>query len=223
MGRWVAEQSDDYMRTAREVVGGLQTQIAAVIRDGTYLYREDEIYERIEEHLQRAQVEPEKIANQINKFKEFDHWFRTASRTTVLATAEESARPAEDADGFALPAPTSAAQEEEPETEADSLIDVANLEFFVVQTGSAKNPCKRLHRLHGRCPTKPERDTRRFVWVTDFDNAEYNAVCLRCWPPSDFDRQSLENSCGRTAVEEAGEASSEDDSSTDDEVEAKVD
>ena len=79
LGRWIAEQSDDYLRTAREVVGTIQTEIAEAVRQGHHRHQEDEILGRMSEHLAKLGVDDYKIDEQRER-ERFKHFERGSCR-----------------------------------------------------------------------------------------------------------------------------------------------
>ena len=52
LGRWMPEQSDDYLRTARAVIGEIQTRVAKAIRDGDDRLDESESSNSLAEFLE---------------------------------------------------------------------------------------------------------------------------------------------------------------------------
>ena len=75
-GRWVAEQSDDYVRTAREVVGSAQKTVADAVRSGRHRYSEEESLDKLAEHMLARDVPTERVRSQLERLKCFDIWYR---------------------------------------------------------------------------------------------------------------------------------------------------
>ena len=70
LGRWMAAQSDDYVRTARQVVLQIQNRIAEAIRNLSTVPDEEDVYQELSGHLKRRGCTDVKVEAVIAGLKE---------------------------------------------------------------------------------------------------------------------------------------------------------
>ena len=225
IGRWVPEQSDDYVRTAGQKVTSIQSKIATLIRTGRLVLDEEDSFTALETRVaakgweESAQlgmrVEIAGITNEYAaKMKTYLASRAAGGNTSSALQSQTGVEPIVvdgDAQDFCGEA---AAQDPNAELSfgdaglelaSDLLPEQAEEEhpYFLAQVRKgSKRTYKRLHKTASTsCSTKPGFSSLQFSWVADYRLVSYDAVCFRCWPKSDFDRLDLENHLGTTNFE----------------------
>ena len=158
MGRWLPEQSDDYLRTARAVVYGVQQLVADTFR-----------------------TQPDKIVEDenIEHFKEFltDHK-SDSDRVELLSAYMCMPLNAVPLDLHSLPSP--------PTPEAVVALPIMQVEKddsllpYVVHY-TAKTRFTRLHKKGG-CWRRPGHELKEVSYHATLSEAPYMSWCTDCWP-----------------------------------------
>jgi hypothetical protein len=198
LGRWTPEQSDDYLRTARDMVTSIQDKIAKSMRENLGMLDETDVSRDVAATLRSLGASEEIVEAQLLRLNMEGHMSsleggdRTPSRgesppsspwvnvpnvsetdTTVVVVEEDWYKIAGSADE---PEAVTEVGDAEP---LDS--EQMPTDLFVAVRGHGKRKARRLHSLQSTCPVKPGLGSYRHEWVHDLGTASYSAVCLRCW------------------------------------------
>ena len=155
LGRWLPEQSDDYLRTARAVVLGLQRQVAVAIRSDPTKVVEDETMGDLQHHLEQRGVHTDRITLLKMRME-----FQLAASVDTLAP-------------HVVP---------EVPVDLPQMIDLENetkLPYIVHYT--PKTRFSRLHRAGG-CRRRPGRELREVTFHATISEAPFMDYCTDCWP-----------------------------------------
>ena len=226
LGRWSPDQSDDYLRTAGQVITEMQITIARRFREGNLKLDDESVtLERIAERMRKRGCDEDRVASQMdrltgaleeyrNRWRDFRENFEYASPFRAVASDDDGfAEPQYDAERVhvAEAAPLWEGDELdlgdlEPENEAEpptaalipeieQLLEQAREEaeepkYYVKMVRlSAGRHFRRLHKAVGtKCPHRPDVNDPTAEWHFSLATAQYDAVCLRCWPRSEAER-----------------------------------
>jgi hypothetical protein len=192
IGRWVPEQSDDYMRTARAKVFAVQSQVSAAIRGAPDRVDESRELERFREYLGKRLEEgaAEQVYADINILDE-QYGLRRDNTPTEVAEASET-------------------EEGEKERELIAVVEDEPLEEtrarFVVCFGRKKGHA-RVHTIPG-CWRRPGVDILHFEYTDDLGGYEELTYCRDCHRAAPWAIEEDSSPRGEQSPEETSSSSS---------------
>ncbi|CAE8672089.1 unnamed protein product [Polarella glacialis] len=207
LGRWMPDASDDYARTARQVVYGIQKLIVKKFQTNPVGLDEDTGKAEMEAYLDKKGLGSLEVKRVMKKL---DVKAMLAGDSIVAAPAGQL-DPVDallDNDGFGPASVGSLLGAEAPR---------ARTKYFITYT--AKRKISRLH-LTGGCHRVPGLDVKDYEFVDDKDQLEWNAFCHSCWrqgrTPEEEDREAILATGGLASElpEQGGDVSSTDESSS---------
>eukprot|EP00973_Karenia_brevis_P040655 5623881-Karenia_brevis.AAC.1 len=69
LGRWVPEQSDDYLRAARSTVYGIQDVVSSALRNNDPRITEEEVLDGLKEYLSKKSLDPLAIGHIVDDLR----------------------------------------------------------------------------------------------------------------------------------------------------------
>jgi hypothetical protein len=192
LGRWIPEQSDDYLLTSRSVVASVQDKVAVAIREGSIKLDETEALEGMRQSLEAKEVPEHQIIDILYNFD----WLKYGWTETSLDCKDDS-----DESRFksvVYPDPVlgeamsreearwifyqSRLEQKEP-SEAikdDDKDDDTITDQFIINT-SAKTRTRCLH-LIGGCWRRRGFELKNYEEHYSLEGLQYDMVCKTCWP-----------------------------------------
>ena len=207
LGRWMPEQSDDYLLTSRAIVGKLQRAVAKALREGNPLIDESESMLKMRDFMKKLGFGEERISNQEERLEfqrvsdgtetppptedEVEQWLRTMRSSNMLVTDDQSNSIDELRWGFYRI--QQADQEEVEELEAPEPEGPEAPPYII--NFSTKRKVATIH-LYNGCWRKIGRDLKNYQYLYDLADASEEAeFCKDCCPenwvcPQDTDSSS---------------------------------
>ena len=166
IGRWKpGEQSDDYVRSTRQIVTALQDRVAKSLREEPSAVDEEDLYDELSAHLLSGGVPAAEVPDAIDRlrptwaFEGDEEDTRPGARTPLAASPLAPAGPASDDEPVAPPTP-------------------GREGYWMSITRNRQFRC--LHRFGG-CYFRPGVNVRCFELIKDVGEAVFDSRCLLCF------------------------------------------
>eukprot|EP00974_Lingulodinium_polyedra_P103169 9988111-Lingulodinium_polyedra.AAC.2 len=199
LGRWVPQQSDDYVDTARAIVYAVQLRVTQGFREKDFPFDESVLSERIRGYLQDRGWDQDE-ARDVGESMRLEFMERPIEEDAVLAKI-----PGTPAAGVPMPGTPggttswtplpSSSQTTATSTTTRALQAHGDNSGHGTCAGSSTDPvvkrfliCRsrktgfaRLH-ITGACSVRPGVSVYDYEFVNDVESAEVDGHCRRCWP-----------------------------------------
>ena len=196
IGRWRPSDSDEYVRTSREIVWGIQSEVAEKIRHsaGEDVCHEEGLIEELASYCSERGMAPESIEAMVQRIAVSRKIFEGTAWQTLTAIEPEPIEPAK---------VVVALDPEPPEAPFDGL-------WVVSQSGTGAH--ETLHQI-GKCWRVPGTHYKRYVILDDGEldgpvlvgrDKLYTRVCADCFP------KGLEGTAESSESSSSGETISSD-------------
>ena len=206
MGRAQANQSDNYLRTARAAVYEIQSKVASAVRRSDPRLVEHELFDTLNKYGQDRSIPAEVTQQMVDKLQvpELGAWaigifgFPQELQTGVAVAspvlgptpgtppgdplADETLLPLMDSEeGTTAAAEVGAAgSDEEPsDKEKGSSSETEEVRYWIKIT--RRGNFRRLHRFKG-CWRRPGSCKQSYELAMEVGPGEYHAICKDCWP-----------------------------------------
>jgi hypothetical protein len=189
LGRWIPEQSDDYLLTSRSVVSSVQDKIATAVREGSIRLDETETLEAMRRALELKEVPEFQIVDTLRIFD----WLKYGFGTTSLDCKEDSEEGAR-FNFVVYPDPVlgeamsreearwifyQSRMEQKESFEALEDDDAITDQFIINTTAKTRTRC--LH-LIGGCWRRRGFELKNYEEHYSLEGLQYDMVCKSCWP-----------------------------------------
>jgi hypothetical protein len=195
IGRWLPQQSDNYLMTARAVVLKVQRDVCAAIISDPGRLDETECFLSLKKFMEVRGYPDAMISGQLSRlhlppdFLDGEHAPSAASAPTLIVD-------------FPVPAGCKLIDEElYSGPEAEKIGEGFPVPRYIISY-TRRRKCTKLHKVMGGCYRKPGREIRDYDYVNELEGGENVPLCKDCWPTPvevDDDKNNEDSDSGNSS------------------------
>jgi hypothetical protein len=195
LGRWLPNQSDNYLQTARATVWAVQEEVRDVIWNHPRRVDESETFRHLEVYMRQNRCGSDEVDQQLARLKLPANFLDKQPSTSLPAAGAMIAgtvEPLPEALGVHAASADAGSEEDGDRVSAAKLADSTQAKYIISYTRRRK--CATLHKAVGGCHRRPGYELRDCIGIAQLEDKDDARLCGDCWPKHASAPEPLENS-----------------------------